>query len=179
MSNNTDPSSTSHLRRDDPIEPRGIPPLGQRSEEEIAWDREQQLARDHSRFLNEHGETLLMTPKIKSILGVVIAALLLIAQAFLPAGTIEIIVQAAAGIAGAFGITGIREHFDMYKSAMKSKTIWGGILVIVGFLSTSLLPLLGASAVVVTAVSLLLKVGGSILGTLGLIQAIEGGVSTK
>lgn len=117
-----------------------------------------------------------MTPKIKSITSVVVAAVLLLLSAFLDPGTVDLIVQAAAGIAGAFGITGIREHFNLYKSKMKSKTIWGGVLVIIGFLASSLLPVVGASASVVTIITVILKAGGALLGTLGLIDAVQNGV---
>lgn len=157
---------------------RSIPPLRGKTDEEREWERQQALGRDHYQFLNQHGADLTMTPKVKSIVSVAIAAILLILSAFLPAGTVEIVIQAVAGVAAVVGITGVREMFELYKSKMKSKTIWGGALVIIGFLAANLLPLLGLSATIVTVVTVLLKAVGAVLGTLGLVDAVEGGVKS-
>jgi len=105
----------------DEIPLRGIPPLRGKTEAEREWDRTQALERDHINFLNQHGASLTMTPKIKSLVSVVIAAILLILSAFLPTGTVEIVLQAVAGVAGVVGITGVREMFDLYKSKMKPR----------------------------------------------------------
>ena len=171
---NNDPT----IRSLDDIPLRSISPIRGKTDEEKKWDREKALAHDHHKFLNHHGADLTMTPKVKSIVSVALAAILLILSAFLPTGTVEIVLQAVAGVAGVVGITGVREMFELYKTKMKSKTIWGGALVIIGFLAANLLPLLGLSATIVTVVTVLLKAVGAVLGTLGLIDAVEGGVKS-
>lgn len=114
--------------------------------------------------------------KTKAIFAIVIAALLMVAQAFVPDVTFEIILQVVATLAGVFGIANVRQMFDQYRGALVSKTVVGGLLVLLGFLGDKLLPALSVGEPWTMIVGILLKAIGTILGTFGIIKATEKGV---